>query len=51
MIMSKLSFKRQYCDPSKGLVTNYGDGGLQTGGGGGHVKFYPMKKGGGAEKV
>ena len=33
------------------MVTNYGEGGLQNGpGGGGHVKFYPYKKGG-AEKV
>ena len=29
----------------KGLVTNNGEGG------GGKVKFYPYKKGGGAEKV
>ena len=47
---------------SKGLVTNYGEGGatkreegggLQNGsgrGGGGHVKFHPYKKQG-AEKV
>ena len=36
---------------SKGLVTNYGEGGggLQNGGGG-HVKFYPYKKGGGLKK-
>ena len=34
---------------SKGLVTNYGEGGLQNGRGG-HVKFYPYEKGG-AEKV
>ena len=33
--------------PTKGLVTNYGEGGLQNGrGGGGHVKFYPYEKGG-----
>ena len=32
---------------AKGLVTNYGEGGLQNGrGGGGHVKFYPYEKGG-----
>ena len=31
----------------KGLVTNYGEGGLQNGKGGGHVKFYPYEKGGG----
>ena len=32
---------------AKGLVTNYGEGGegLQNGRGG-HVKFYPYKKGG-----
>ena len=31
---------------SKGLVTNYGQGGYNTGGGGGgHVKFYPYEKG------
>ena len=29
----------------KGLVTNYGEGGLQNGMGG-HVKFYPYEKGG-----
>ena len=29
----------------KGLVTNYGEGGYKTGGGG-HVKFYPFEKGG-----
>ena len=29
----------------KGLVTNYGEGGYKTGGGG-HVKFYPYEKGG-----
>ena len=34
----------------KGLVTNYGEGGLQNGRWGA-VKFYPHKKGGGAEKV
>ena len=28
----------------KGLVTNYGEGGLQNGRGG-HVKFYPYEKG------
>ena len=30
----------------KGLVTNYGEGGLQNGRGG-PVKFYPYEKGGG----
>ena len=45
---------------SEGLVTNYGEGGLQNGRGG-HVKFYPYEKGvggkglshseGGAQKV
>ena len=30
-----------------GLVTNYGEGGLQNGRGGGQVKIYPYKKGGG----
>ena len=36
----------------KGLVTNYGEGGGATKReGGGHVKFYPYEKGGGAEKV
>ena len=31
---------------SKGLVTNYGEGGgYITGGGGGHMKFYPYKEG------
>ena len=34
--------------PNKGLVTNYGEGGLQNGRGG-HVKFDPYKKG--EEKV
>ena len=29
---------------TKGLVTNYGEGGLQNGRGG-HVKFYPSEKG------
>ena len=36
---------------SKGLVTNYGEGGLQNGRGGGTRSFTPMKRGGGAEKV
>ena len=39
---------------ARGLeVTIYGEGGYKTGGGGGHVKFYPYEKGGGggAEKV
>ena len=35
----------------KGLVTNYGEGGGATKREGGHVKFYPYEKGGGAEKV
>ena len=36
----------------KGLIINYGEGGIyKTGGGGGHVKFYPMLKGGGAQQV
>ena len=35
----------------KGLVTNYGEGGgLQNGRGGGHMKFFPYKKGGGHKK-
>ena len=34
----------QYED--KGLVTNYGEGGLQNGRGGGHVNYYPYKNGG-----
>ena len=34
----------------KGLTTIYREGGYKTGGGG-HVKLYPYKKGGGAEKV
>ena len=29
---------------NKGLVTNNWEGGHKTGGGGGHVKFYPYKK-------
>ena len=34
------------------LITERGGGGLQNGRGGGHVKFYTYKKGGGgAEKV
>ena len=33
----------------KGLVTNYGEGGLQNGRGG-HMKFYPYEKGGGRKK-
>ena len=28
-----------------------GRGGYKTGGGGGHVKFYPYEKGGGAETI
>ena len=28
-----------------------GRGGYKTGGGGGHLKFYPCEKGGGVEKV
>ena len=32
---------------SKGLVTNYGEGGGYKTGGGGHVKFEPYEKGGG----
>ena len=32
----------------KGLVTNYGEGGLQKGRGW-HVKFYPFEKGGGGK--
>ena len=35
---------------SKGLVTNYGEGGYKTGGGG-HVKFYPYEKGGGGKSL
>ena len=36
-----------YIKVTKGLVTNYGEGGgVQNGRGGGHVKFYPYKKGG-----
>ena len=34
----------------KGLVTHYREGGYKTGGGGGHVKFYPYEKGGGRRK-
>ena len=33
------------------LVTNYGEGGGLQNGRGGQVKFYPYKRGGGAEKV
>ena len=33
--------------PSQGLVTNYGQGGLQNGRGAGHVKFYHYEKWGG----
>ena len=36
---------------TKGLVTNYGEGGGLQNGRGGHVKFCPYEKGGGAEKV
>ena len=32
------------CGLSKGLVTNYGEGGYKTEGG--HEKFYPYEKGG-----
>ena len=39
-----------YVKDSKGLVTNYGEGGLQNGRAG-QVKFYIYEKGGGAEKV
>ena len=35
----------------KGLVTNYREGGATKPEGGGHGKFYPYEKGGGAEKV
>ena len=35
---------------AKGLVINYGEGGLQNGRGG-HMKFYLYEKGGGAEKA
>ena len=35
---------------NKGLVTNYGEGGGLQNGRGGHVKFYPYKKGGGGRK-
>ena len=35
-----------YLLTSKGLVTNYGEGGGYKTGGGGHVKFYPYEKGG-----
>ena len=31
---------------TKGLVTNYGEGGATITGGGGHVKFCPYEKGG-----
>ena len=34
---------------SKGLVTNYGEGGYKTGGGA--CEVLPLRKGGGAEKV
>ena len=36
---------------SKGLVTNYGEGGggCYKTGGGGHQKFYPYEKGGGGK--
>ena len=43
-----LSVKRD--TPSKGLVTNYGEGGATKRDGGGHVKFYPYEKGGGGGK-
>ena len=33
------------------MVINYGEGGRLQNGRGGHVKFYPYEKGGGAEKV
>ena len=36
---------------TKGLVTNYGEGGGATKQEGGHVKFYTYDKGGGPEKV
>ena len=36
---------------TKELVTNYSERGLQNGRGGGDLKFYPYKKGGGQEKV
>ena len=36
---------------SKGLVTNYGEGRLENGRGGGMWSFTPTKRGGGAEKV
>ena len=37
------------CFIHKGLVTNYGGGGVQNRRGG-HVKFYPYEKGGGGGK-
>ena len=40
-----LVYVRKSSNKCKGLVTNYGEGGLQNGRGG-HMKFYPYEKGG-----
>ena len=45
MLHHTLSRKESNGTKTKGLVTNYGKGGLQNGRGG-HVKFYPYEKGG-----
>ena len=34
-----------------GLVTNYGEGGIKTAGGGGNLSFTPTKRGGGVLAV
>ena len=43
------SFNIEIISVPKGLVTNYGEGGLQNGRGD-HVKFYPYEKGGGQKR-
>ena len=48
--MSKGLCSRRAALPSKGLVTNYGEGEGATKWDGGHVKFYRYEKGG-AEQV
>ena len=43
--VSEIVLQLLYSASTKGLVTNYGEGGA-TKREGGHVKFYPYKKGG-----
>ena len=50
-IKTKCGMISKFASVGKGLVTNYGEGGYKTGGGGGMWSFTPTKRGGGAEKV